>query len=77
MIDCDDIIDDLHRLTREQVGLTLIAEEPPVGAVHIDLAVFGVEQAEFAEWLCNELEVSSKSLQPASVQDHPPRTRSY
>lgn len=54
MIDCDDLIDNLQRLTREQVELALVAEAPPVAAMHIDLAVFGVEQSRFAERLCDD-----------------------
>ena len=54
MTECDHLIDDLHRLTREQVGLALLAEAPPVAAMHIDLALFGVEQARFAERLCDD-----------------------
>lgn len=41
MTDCDDIIDDLRRLTREQVGLALLSDASPVAAMHIDLALFG------------------------------------
>lgn len=53
MTDCDDLIEDLRQLTREQVELALIAAAPPVAAMHIDLALFGVEQARFAERLCD------------------------
>jgi hypothetical protein len=53
MIDCDDLINDLHRLTREQVKLAIIANAPSVAAMHIDLALFGAEQAKFAEQLCD------------------------
>lgn len=52
MIDCDDLIDGFHQLAREQVNLALIANVAPVAAMHIDLARFGVEQARFAERLC-------------------------
>ena len=54
MTDCDDLIDGSRRLTREQVDLAIIAEAPPVAAMHIDLAVFGVEQARVAEQLCDD-----------------------
>ncbi len=45
MIDCDDLIDGFHRLTREQVDLAIVAEAPPVAAMDIDLARFGVAGA--------------------------------
>lgn len=54
MNDCDDLIDDLHRLTREQVQLAIIATAGAVAAMHIDLALFGAEQARFAEQLCDD-----------------------
>lgn len=54
MIDCDDIIDRFHQLTREQVGLAVIAAAPQVAALHLDLALFGAEQARYAEELCDD-----------------------
>ena len=54
MTDCDDLIDDFDRLTREQIGLALAAEAPPVAAMHIDLALFGAEQARYAETVCDD-----------------------
>ena len=54
MPDCDDLIYDFDRLTRQQIGLALTAATPPVAAMHIDLALFGAEQARYAETLCRD-----------------------
>lgn len=54
MTDCDDLIDELLRQAREQVGLAVIAGAAPVAAMHIDLAAFNADQVRIAEQLCNE-----------------------
>ena len=54
MIDCDDLLDDLHQQTRKQVELAVIAQAPPVAAMHIDLALFSVEQTRLVEQLCDD-----------------------
>lgn len=54
MIDCDDLVDDLQRLIPEPVDLAIIEETPPVAAIHINLALFGVEKSRFAEELRDE-----------------------
>lgn len=54
MIDPAFLIDDFQQLAREQVKLALVAEAPPVAAMHIDLAAFGAEQARLAAQLCEE-----------------------
>jgi hypothetical protein len=52
MIDLEDRVDELHRLSGEQIDLAMIAEAPSVAAMHIDLALFRVEQAQVMERLC-------------------------
>ena len=54
MTDCDDLIDEFHQLARQQVKLALIATAEPVAAMHIDLALFGAEQAQVADTLCDD-----------------------
>ena len=54
MSDCENLIDQLLRETREQVGLAVIAGAAPVAAMHIDLAAFSAGQARVAEQLCDE-----------------------
>ena len=54
MDDCDDLIDGFKQLAREQVHLATLAQASHVAAMHIDLALFGGEQARYAEQLCDE-----------------------
>ena len=39
MTNCDDLLDQLTRQTRRHVQVALMAEAPPVAAMHIDLAL--------------------------------------
>ena len=52
MTDCDDILDDLKKQTRDHVHLALIAEVPSVAEMHLDLARFSAEQTRIAEEVC-------------------------
>ncbi|MGI4732050.1 MAG: hypothetical protein ACRYFW_09905 [Janthinobacterium lividum] len=54
MTDCDDIIDRFHAQARIHVRLAVLAETPPVAAMHIDLAAFSNERAQAFEELCEE-----------------------
>lgn len=54
MIDCDDLIDQLHAEAKSHVHLATIAEAVPVAAMHMDLALFSERQAQVAEQLCDD-----------------------
>ena len=53
MNDCDDIIDGFNDLADEQITLALGARAFEVAGMHIDLALFGGEQARYVEELCD------------------------
>ena len=54
MIDCDDMIEDLHAKARDHVHLAMLAEASPVAEMHIDLALFSETQARIAKELCED-----------------------
>jgi hypothetical protein len=53
MIDFENRIDELHRISGEHIDLAVIAQAPSVAAMHIDLALFRAEQARVIGQLCN------------------------
>lgn len=55
MIDCDELLDQLHAQTRTQVHLALLAHATPVAEMHLDLALYSGEQARAAEKVCDEV----------------------
>ena len=52
MEDCDEILERLEAETQEQIALAVMAQAPPVIAMHLDLACNLSEHARFVLELC-------------------------